>query len=174
MSHCLYFAYGSNLLSARLRERTPSATRVAVAQLPGYALRWHMAGADGSGKCDVVPVDDPASQVHGVVYQIGMHDMPHLDHAESLGVGYADRTLQVHTPTGPLHAKLYVALRTDPASVPYDWYHALVLAGAREHALAEDYVAQLARVATRPDPEIHRAQRHRALISLPALAPRSA
>jgi hypothetical protein len=166
MSHFRYFAYGSNLLSARLRERTPSATRVAVAQLPGHALRWHKAGSDGSGKCDVVRVEDPAAQVHGVVYQIALQDKLQLDQAESLGVGYAEQTLQVHTAGGPLQVRLYVALRIDPACLPYDWYHALVLAGAQEHGLTADYVAQLRTVATRPDTDTDRAQRHRALIGM--------
>lgn len=42
-----------------------------------------------------------------------------------------------------LTAQAYVATRTDSAYLPYDWYKALVVAGAREHALPPDYVAML-------------------------------
>lgn len=48
----LNFAYGSNMLTDRLRERVPSARPVAVARLAGHSLRWHKVSIDGSGKCD--------------------------------------------------------------------------------------------------------------------------
>ena len=54
-----YFAYGSNLLTCRLRQRTPSARVVDRAILRQHELRWHKAATDGSGKCDAVPVEKP-------------------------------------------------------------------------------------------------------------------
>ena len=77
-----YFAYGSNLLSTRLQQRTPSARALAPAVLEGHALRWHKAGADGSGKCDVVAVDGAGHRVIGVVYEIARSEKPLLDAAE--------------------------------------------------------------------------------------------
>lgn len=54
----LYFAYGSNMLFARIRERVFSVKRIGVAALRGYKLRWHKVSVDGSGKCNVVPSGD--------------------------------------------------------------------------------------------------------------------
>ncbi len=156
----LYFAYGSNLLSRRLLARTPSATALGVGALKGHELRWHMASTDGSGKCDVVPSAHDTAQVYGVVYRIQHVDKPVLDAAESLGVGYQEQLVTVHMPTGPLQAWLYVALRRDPAVVPYDWYHALVLSGAQEHGLPPGYIQTLHNVPTQPDADADRAQRH--------------
>lgn len=197
MSRFLYFAYGSNMLLARLRERTPSARRVAVARLPGHVLRWHKAGQDGSGKCDVVAVADAAACVHGVLYEIARAEKPRLDRAESLGVGYDEMRVQVQAlATGracdpaapmpghdsgsgngncivdvdgwmPVQACLYVARQVDAGLQPFEWYRALVVAGAREHALPAHYVAQLAAVPAWPDPDPARAQRHHALIGGP-------
>jgi hypothetical protein len=182
MSRFLYFAYGSNMLAARLRERTPSARRVAVARLPGHALRWHKAGRDGSGKCDVVAVADAAACVHGVLHEIARAEKAQLDQAEALGVGYDEQRVQVHAldadlPRDPgatmagdgggwtvVSACLYVARQVDVDLLPYDWYRDLVVAGAREHALPPDYVAQLAAVPARPDPDPERALRHHGLI----------
>jgi len=48
----LYFAYGSNMLSARLQERAPSATAIAIGKISGHRLCWHKRSRDGSGKCD--------------------------------------------------------------------------------------------------------------------------
>jgi gamma-glutamylcyclotransferase len=59
----LNFAYGSNMLSARLRERVPSARPAGTACLPGFSLRWHKVSVDGSGKCNVVEVATPGACV---------------------------------------------------------------------------------------------------------------
>ena len=53
------FAYGSNMPSARLRGRCPSARAIGIAELRGHELRWHKRSKDGSGKCDIVAVDTP-------------------------------------------------------------------------------------------------------------------
>ena len=48
-----YFAYSSNMLTDRLRERVPSATAIGIGQLAGHSLRWDKRSErDGSGKCD--------------------------------------------------------------------------------------------------------------------------
>lgn len=163
----LYFAYGSNLLSARLRERTPSARAVGVAVLPGYALRWHKAGADGSGKCDVVAVPGETSQVQGVVYDIAWADKPALDAAEALGVGYGEQPVRVQMAHGWVIARVYVALAVVPESVPYHWYKGLVVAGAREHGLDADYIRALEAVPAKDDADTARDLRHRALVGWP-------
>jgi hypothetical protein len=155
-----YFAYGSNLLSARLRERTPSASAVGPARLDAHELRWHKAGKDGSGKCDIVEVADPSKYVLGVVYELLESEKPALDLAESLGVGYAQKTVLVEAGGRRTEALAYFALQVDPAAVPYDWYKNLVVAGAREHGLEPAYQAALLAAASKPDPDQERAMRH--------------
>jgi integrase len=48
----LYFAYGSNMCTGRLRQRVPSANPVRVAKLLNHAFRFHKRSGDLSGKCD--------------------------------------------------------------------------------------------------------------------------
>ena len=48
----VYFAYGSNMPTARLRERMPSCKALGIATLPGHALRFHKRSMDKSGKCN--------------------------------------------------------------------------------------------------------------------------
>lgn len=164
MSTFHYFAYGSNMLRARLLARTPSARSLGAAALTGHALRWHMVSRDGSGKCDIVPDAAADAVVHGVLYQIALHDKPALDAAESLGVGYAERQLTVHAAAGALSAWAYVALVTQPDAVPYDWYKGLVVHGAHEHALPADYLAHLSAAPSQPDADAERARLHFALV----------
>lgn len=137
------FAYGSNMLTRRVRDRCPSSTPLGVARLDGHELRWHKRSADGSGKCDVVEVAATGSVVFGVLFQIEVAEKPALDSAEGLGNGYEQGTTSVTCNGESRNALIYVATAIDDSLNPYTWYKALVVAGAREHCLPGEYVAQL-------------------------------
>lgn len=158
MQETLYFAYGSNMSTRRLRCRVPSARVVDVAMLAGHRLAWHKKGADGSGKCDI-PAADPDSLVHGVLYAIDSAHKPRLDRAEGLGTGYEQKFVDLQFPDRDMlvSAFTYYAIRIDPGYVPYDWYRDHVLIGAREHALPAGYVRLIERVATIRDGDDRRA-----------------
>jgi gamma-glutamylcyclotransferase len=159
------FAYGSNMQTARLRERCPSALPLGLAELRGYELRWHKRSRkDGSGKCDIVPTDNEGASVFGVIYQIASDEKRALDRAEGLGNGYAETEVEVHHGADLVIAKAYIATDTDPTLKPYSWYRALVIAGAKEHALPADYIARLEAVPTVQDPEKERHDKNMALI----------
>ena len=135
-----YFAYGSNLLPSRLLARTPGAVVLGTAWLPGYALRWHKRGRDGTGKCNVV--QEAGSSVPGAVYEIPEAEMADLDRIEG---GY-ERVALTLADYGEVW--LYVAL---PASIdqhctPAADYVTLVQAGRQWHGLP-------ACEAVRPAPE---------------------
>jgi gamma-glutamylcyclotransferase len=138
-----YFAYGSNMPSARLRARCPSARPLGRAFVAGHELRWHKRSKDGSGQCDLFPVALQEALVHGVLYQIDPSERDALDRAEGYGYGY-ERMDVVALRDGNAHrAMTYRATDTDTSLRPYSWYLALVLAGAREHRLPDAYVALL-------------------------------
>ena len=149
----LYFAYGSNMSSARLTARTPSARAVGRGRLPGHALRWHKLGRDGSGKCDVVVADTGSTAaVWGVLYRIDCAEKADLDRIEGLGVGYDEHEVVVATEAGEVVARTYRARpgAVDPALRPRRWYKAHVLDGAREHGLPASYVAMIEGVEAAP------------------------
>ena len=64
----LYFAYGSNMSSARLRDRIPDAQSIGRAHWPGMRLAFNKVGVDGSGKANLVA--DPGSVAWGVLFKI--------------------------------------------------------------------------------------------------------
>lgn len=163
--HFLYFAYGSNLLSQRLRERTPSAVKVATGVLHKHELCWHKLAADGSGKCDVTASPNDTSFVYGVIYRINISEKAILDLAETLGIGYAEKQVSIETSSGHLEASLYFALKIDPEAIPYDWYHQLVVAGAREHDFPAQYLTALEGVRSKPDADKSRSKHHFDLIT---------
>ena len=158
------FAYGSNMLSARLRRRCPSARPLGVAQLRGHELRWHKRSTDGSGKCDVVPVNVNHS-VFGVAYEIDASESTALDQAEGLGHGYDRKDATVILNGDVITLSVYFATNTDPALKPYSWYKALVVAGAKEHGLPSTYIASLEVVEASQDPDRMRHDRNMRIVS---------
>lgn len=140
----VYFAYGSNMLSRRLRERTPSATPIGVGYVSSRRLAFDKVSRDGSGKCDIEVTANATDRVYGVLFKISLTEKPKLDVAEGLGKGYKEEQIQVVMPNGYMHnAIAYSATEKEKALCPYHWYKALVIAGANEHKLPSDYIEWL-------------------------------
>jgi gamma-glutamylcyclotransferase (GGCT)/AIG2-like uncharacterized protein YtfP len=152
----LYFAYGSNMLTERLVHRCASARPVAPAVLENHALAFSKIGSDGSGKATIV--DRADEEVFGVVFTLDPSELALLDRFEGKDRGYdriddcAVRHLKDDATISACTYKAPPAFR-DASMIPFDWYHALVIAGARQHGLPEDYVARLAAAQCRPDPD---------------------
>lgn len=150
----LYFAYGSNMLSRRLtaKGRAPSAVSIGSAYVSNRRLTFDKMSRDGSGKCDIEITADSADRVYGVLFKISSSEKLRLDRAEGVGEGYREEQVQVVTSNGETYEGLtYIATKKDPASSPYDWYKALVIAGAMEHKLPPEYVKWLHTFYCQPD-----------------------
>jgi len=135
----LYFAYGSNMSTRRMRARIPSAEVVGPASIQDRVLVCNKLGRDGSGKANLVP--RPGRTAHGVLYAMSEAAFQLLDTFET---GYRRVEVCVVTATGKaVRARMYEAeLLTDDA-VPFDWYREHILAGAREHGLPRAYLRHL-------------------------------
>jgi hypothetical protein len=161
-----YFAYGSNMFSARLRFRVPSCEFVSIARLPKHQLCFHKRSKDGSSKCDAFCTGTVLDVVWGVVFDIAAAEKPKLDEAEGLGGGYNAHSVSVMTPTGThLEATTYLADMTAIVKdrCPYTWYKEFVQRGAAEHGLPEDYVAAVVHaIKSVPDPNPQREREERA------------
>jgi len=157
----LYFAYGSNMATARLRQRLSRVERLFVARLPGHRLCFHVASTkDGSAKCDALRTSSPDDLVYGVLYRIDPQEQALLDRYEGVGVEYRPATVQVQSlDGGSSEALIYLGTRIDSALRPYRWYLEHVLNGARENALPTDYIAAIRAVSVIDDPDLQRAAR---------------
>lgn len=153
-SRYLYFAYGSNMSSLRLRaaDRAPSAMPTEVAYLDGYRLTFDKIGRDGSAKCDCECTGNAADRVYGIVYSIALSDKARLDAIEGVGIGYDDAMVEVVGAQGTLQARTYVATHKDASLAPFHWYKQHVLDGAREWDLPAGYVRQIEQVVSVADP----------------------
>ena len=153
MSTVVYFAYGSNMSSARIRHRVQSASAVSTAHLLEHRLRFHKKSVDGSGKCDIEHTSHPGHRVYGVVYTLDKSEKALLDGYEGLGNGYEEKRVAVYTPGGDtVIAHTYYATHIDASLQPYHWYKEHVLRGAREHALPGEHIAMIEAIESVADP----------------------
>lgn len=142
----LYFAYGSNMLPARLQARCETARVIGPALAKGFDLEFSkLSIIDGSGKATLLRADDATTP--GVVFEIDMCDLTDLDDAEGASgraPGYdriEDFTAEANGER--ITATTYLARKTDPQLRPFDWYLALVIAGAHHHGLGDQHLAKL-------------------------------
>jgi hypothetical protein len=165
MDEFLYFAYGSNLLRERLLPRCPNLVLEGRALLAEHGLVFDKVSSDTSGKCAFVSAAHAA--VHGTLWRLLQDDLMELDRHEGVGVGYERCVMPVMREDGCTElAVTYRATRLETGLLPFDWYLALVIAGASQQGLPEDYVAQLRASPFRVDSDIRRKARLEAIDAL--------
>lgn len=152
----LYFAYGSNMLEKRLKDRVGSALPFSNAWIRGYEVRCRKKSIDGSGKADLVETGNPEDIVHRVVYEFNPTDWGALDKHEGAtgnNPGYDRVPIQVHTGFGALEVTTYLARkgRIDESLQPYTWYRDLILYGAEQHGLPVDCRRKIEAIPDIPD-----------------------
>ncbi|MCO8030813.1 gamma-glutamylcyclotransferase [Brevundimonas diminuta] len=160
-----YFAYGSNMATARIQKRIPSAKPMGLAILSGHELRFHKRSKDNSAKCDAFATGNDDDAVVGVLFRFDPAERRALDAAEGAGKGYDARMVTVLNSRGRRRKVLtYLASPSaiDNTQKPYTWYKNHVLVGAREHNLPADYVAErIEAVEALEDPDTTRDRKER-------------
>jgi hypothetical protein len=130
--------------------------------LPGYTVRYNKRSEDGSGKCNLVRTKE-SDRVYGVIYEFLDQEKPSLDKHEGLGRDYHTEEIRVITDNGETGAYTYVADESavDDSLRPYSWYKELVVEGARQHSLPDEYIAQLEGVDADTDGDAERERLNR-------------
>ena len=144
-----YFAYGSNMLRARLDERgVVLLDEGQAAQVSDYNLVFNKRSIDGSSKANLMPA--PGPNVWGVLFLVNSNSLDGLDDAEGAPGHYRRTTVSVRTPQGKREAMTYLAQPNKVLTVPdrpYDWYLALIIAGARAcRGIPEEWITHLRQV----------------------------
>lgn len=141
----LYFAYGSNMSTDRLRARIHETIVVGTGVLENYTFACDKASQDGSGKGNIHKLE--GSRVWGVLFDISANSLYDLDRIES---GYERIKVRILTRDGEVDAVTYLSenLTDEP---PYDTYMKYIIDGAKEHQLPEEYFQMLVRISTKPE-----------------------
>ncbi len=134
----LYFAYGSNMSSARLRGRLGDVHIVGRAALPDYRHFFDKHGADGTAKGNIVA--ETGATVLGVLYRIEATQLERLCRFEG---GYRQVELRVNHERALTQAVSFAAIRRVQGLMPTAEYLAHYATGISEHGLPEQYRREL-------------------------------
>jgi hypothetical protein len=134
----LYFAYGSNLCSPRMRERVPSARARGVGRLDGRRLALDKPGRDGTAKANLRLA--PGGCVWGVVWAFDAAHWPALDACER---GYQRIQVVVSLSGADTRVATYASELSTDDPVPSRAYKRFLVEGAREHGLPAHWVTLL-------------------------------
>jgi cation transport regulator ChaC len=142
---CWYFAYGSNMGRATFVERrgiTPRDTRRAY--LDGHRVCFDLPIGPGERGVANLMVE-PAARTWGVAYLLSTATCAFLDRTEGVDRGLYRRLSIVVVDDGGerFPAFAYQGEGRDPLRKPSARYLGLLLTGARELGLPDDYVAWL-------------------------------
>ena len=100
--------------------------------------------AVGHGFANIVP--DPEGEVLGVLFELADADLAHVEFSEGVRIGNYDAVDVEVWPLGagePLRARSLSTARRDTSLQPSLRYMALLIEGALEHGLPDEYVAAL-------------------------------
>lgn len=169
----IYFAYGSNLLTERLQARCPSATFIGNAKALGYKLVFNkMSSVDQSAKANIFHTRLDTDIVEGVLFVINKNEEHQLDTFEGYNKDkykkgdYSKETIPIYHDSKKIPAATYFA-HIDTEKIEYsvyDWYFALIIAGAVQHKLPDAYIKDLiSRTKPIADPDTKRPRRLEAL-----------
>jgi len=154
----IYFAYGSNMLTERLKDRCPGSRLKGCAFADGWEIEFSKRSLDGSGKVTLTKKADRLTP--GALFEIPVKELGDLNKAEGYSPndpesGYKlcrEFPVRRRDSHETITAYTYLATRICSGLKPYDWYFALVIAGAHQHKLGEDHVASLRSVKFQPWP----------------------
>lgn len=152
-STILYFAYGSNMLLQRLIDRCPSARALGVAVAYCHYISFGLAGRDGSGKAVIIKSQDRDDCVFGVLFELAESELMDLDRFE-IKYKRNDKFEVVMDGQNHLTTTYYVPKADiEIGLLPMDWYRDICVAGAKQHGLDADYIAELEALIVRQDPD---------------------
>ena len=153
----LYFAYGSNMEWAQMKQRCSLAKFVCRAKLPAHRLAFTLRSCKrGCGVADILR--DEAKEVWGIVYELSQDELKNLDKDEDFSPRRPDNqneyTRENHYVWREGDAKrlLLVSLyrghpQANPPLPDFD-YKSLIVEGARHWQLPADYIRELESIQT--------------------------
>jgi AIG2-like family len=133
----LYFAYGSNMDRAGMRERCPASKPLGIARLPRHRFMIAREGWASVAR-------DARRTVWGVLWDLALADMPALDRYELVASRlYVKMHQPVLSEAGPKRALIYIARSTAPG-LPRPGYMEAIIAAGEGAGLPGAYLKELA------------------------------
>lgn len=139
----LYFAYGSNMPTEQIRCSDAEAEFRGVAELPDHRLGFtRFARSRKCGVADIVP--SAGDSVWGVLWEVSKQGFNKLDVREGVKCdSYKRQSVVVLCDGVDVVCVTYVVVDKNEFIPPNLEYLGILIAGAIEHDLPTDYVAEL-------------------------------
>jgi len=149
-----YFAYGSNLVVERMRERGAAFSAARPAVLRNHRLVFDKRGADGTARANVERAI--GARTFGVVYLITREGLQALEQFEG-GYDLVEVLVESARPSGGIEvipARTFVARRDRRTQAePSKSYVGLILEGLKDHGLPETARDEVLRAAAKKGTE---------------------
>lgn len=134
-----YFAYGANMNTRVLVRRGLAWVGGEPGVLRDYECLFAVPGLPWIEPGFLTVRQAPGDLVHGVLYEMSADDLQALDGYESEQVRFV---VSIETGSGTYEATTYRSKRFVPGLKPSRRYKRLVVQGARDHGLPEDWIAR--------------------------------
>lgn len=130
------------------KRRYPRGKFVSAAKLRDYDITFaHGSTMWGGGAADLKPT--PGRVVEGVLWEIGEQDLKALDQYEGVPSDYIRKTVTVELKDGKsCEAFAYIVVRPGGYRAPSKRYIRLLVQGAEEHGLSDEYIMRLEAIKT--------------------------
>jgi hypothetical protein len=155
----ILFAYASNMNVDELATHVTSAKKIDIGYLRGYSFSFNRTADDLSAKANIITCDELDAKVWGVLIELSDEDKAKFFHStddlQLLPVTCYD------TKDKPYDAEVFITPphATNNYLLPYDWYQEKISTFARWQNLPEDYINDLLRKESKPDPDEKRKKR---------------
>lgn len=134
----LYFAYGSNMNQAQMRERCPGAKLLGAAELKDYKLAMTVYSPIRLCGCADV-IQSPGDSVYGLLYQLTREEQNSMDSFEGVPIYYRRITVDVNKGGEMIKAYTYEVIDKKENLKTSKEYLGLLQAAAREFTFPREY-----------------------------------
>jgi len=141
----MYFAYASNMNQAQMKRWCPGSRFFKTAELAGHRFVYDGFSVPWDGAVGNI-VASVSESVWGALYEITERDKLTLDAFEGYPRSYERKEVEVRDRDGNLHRAMTYFRTGRPLGKPHPDYEKVVLDGARECGLSEDYIDKALRV----------------------------
>ena len=159
-----YFAYGVNMLTPKMVSIITFSQAIGIAELSGYRFDFNkQSHKDESAHANIVATQNAKDKVYGVVYEFSDSNKEALELAENVPYGYHAETISVVCQRQKLDVVTYLSDNPQflkEGLVPFTWYKAMIVRGAKDHELPKQYIQFLEAFTAGEDSDTGRAKIH--------------
>ena len=141
----LYFAYASNMNHAQMKERCPGGRFLRPVVLQGHRFVYDGYSVNRQGATANI-IKSEVDRVRGALFEITEKDRLALDSYEGYPKDYDRKIVDVKDAEGNAYAAMTYFRPVRALGKPHPDYEKVILAGARDCKLPEEYIDRYLRV----------------------------